>query len=299
MRLLARRRDDRVERSIVWLLGSPRTGSTWLLNLLSGSPSARTLDEPLIGAHLGVPAAAALGSGGSAPAGGWRALDVFADRDDYVFAAHHRPTWEPPLRALLLARLGAALQQRGGRAGRDLLVVKEPNGSEAADVLSRLLPQSRLLVLLRDGRDVVDSLLDAVSPGAWASALTQVEDEPAQRLRFLCDASSVWTERMRIVRAALDAHAPERTLVLRYEDLLERTQPEVERVLEWMRAPVPDGLPELVQRLSFGNVAADAKGSGRFHRAATPGLWRQRLTAEEQSAVQSVMGPTLTELGYS
>ena len=40
------------------------------------------------------------------------------------------------------------------------LVVKEPNTSEAADTLVKLLPSSRVVFLVRDGRDVVDSMLD-------------------------------------------------------------------------------------------------------------------------------------------
>ena len=33
-------------------------------------------------------------------------------------------------------------------------------------------------------------------------------------------------------------------------------------------------------------------------RAATPGLWRENLTEEEQSTMHEIMGSKLTELGY-
>ena len=37
------------------------------------------------------------------------------------------------------------------------IIVKEPNGSEAADLILGALPHAGVLFLLRDGRDVVDS----------------------------------------------------------------------------------------------------------------------------------------------
>jgi len=63
------------------------------------------------------------------------------------------------LRTLLLERFGAHLRRAGG--SDPLCVIKEPNGSQGAGFILFRLPCSRLLFLLRDGRDVVDSELDA------------------------------------------------------------------------------------------------------------------------------------------
>jgi hypothetical protein len=35
-----------------------------------------------------------------------------------------------------------------------------------------------------------------------------------------------------------------------------------------------------------------------FHRAATPGLWRENMSPAEQEAVEQVLGDKLRELGY-
>jgi hypothetical protein len=164
--------------------------------------------------------------------------------------------------------------------------------------LSSLLPTSRLLVLVRDGRDVVDSVLDALGPQGWATGLARVEDHPAQRLLFLQDAAQTWVQRMSIAAKALASHAPERGLLVRYEQLLTDTVGELERILSWLGVPVPPALPEHVEKLGFDKISAADKGSGRFHRAATPGLWRQNLSAQEQHAVEDVMAPMLAQLGY-
>lgn len=301
MRPLGRRSQQRaVESSLVWLIGSPRTGSTWLLNLLRVEPRVKVVDEPLIGAHLGLSAAATLGVSATRPSArdDWRAIDFYADRDDYFFSKRYRASWEGPLRELVLNRLGDQLADLGGRPGTDLLVVKEPHGSEAADLLGLLTPRSRLLVLVRDGRDVVDSLLDAVREGSWASGLATVEDRPAQRLLFLQDAAQAWVQRMTTVTGALDAHAADRGLLVRYEELLDDTQGQLSRILTWLGAAPSSALAEHVERLSFAQVRQEDKGSGRFHRAATPGMWRNNLSEQEQSAVEAITGPMLSRLSY-
>jgi hypothetical protein len=263
-------------------------------------PRLRKLDEPLIGAHLGLAAAATIGAGSvrSASEHGWRALDVFGERDDYFFSRRHRDVWLPPLRRLVLTRLDAQLRELGGRAGRDVLVIKEPHGSEAADLLSALTPESRLLVLVRDGRDVVDSLVDALRPDAWAGQLATVGSSPEARLAFIADASAVWVERMRVVSDAMAAHSPHAAHLVRYEDLLVDTGAKLRGIFQWLRLDVPEGLDDAVERLRFDNVADEARGAGRFHRAATPGLWRDNLSTQEQETATQIMGPTLARLGY-
>jgi len=40
------------------------------------------------------------------------------------------------------------------------IIIKEPHGSLAADTISECLPNSKIIILLRDGRDVLDSEVD-------------------------------------------------------------------------------------------------------------------------------------------
>lgn len=56
---------------------------------------------------------------------------------------------------------------------------------------------------------------------------------------------------------------------------------------------------EAVRTFDFTAIAESDRGPGHFARAATPGLWRSSFTADEQSRLQNVMGPTLASLGYS
>jgi len=49
---------------------------------------------------------------------------------------------------------------------------------------------------------------------------------------------------------------------------------------------------------SFAMVPEGGKGSGKPHRAASPGRWRERWAPEEQDMAREIMGDRLGDLGY-
>lgn len=292
------------ERATTWMLGSPRSGSTWLLNLLSSHPSVIRLNEPLIGAHLGVYTSDAIGVP-SAELGDESALlfESSKDRSDYFFSDRYSHVWRPALQRFLLTRIRTQIVETPSeRPVRDRrVVIKEPNGSQAAELILGVLPSSRLLVLARDGRDVVDSVLDAHQPNSWATTVIKRDAmmSPAERLNLLRVQSLRWVARTRAVLRAFERHDPSRRYLVRYEDLLARTSEALRPIFDWMQVPMTgEAVADISERLAFEKVPAAERGSGRFHRAASPGLWRHNLTADEQREAARVMGPTLASLGY-
>ena len=85
-----------------------------------------------------------------------------------------------------------------------MVVIKEPHGSQAADIILAALPRARLLFLLRDGRDVVDSELAAFSKGSWLSDAFAVVSGigPDERLALAEDAAYKWLWRTQAVEEA-------------------------------------------------------------------------------------------------
>lgn len=293
-RFFAPGRSASLERKLVWMLGSPRSGSTWLMYLLQEPPRVATLQEPLIGMHLGLFASYIVENGeGTLPAG--MRMRELRDDDRYFFSERHVRDWNPPLRRLILGGLAPHVARRAR-----YLVVQEPNGSEGADLLMGALRRSRLLFLLRDGRDVVDSVVDAYRPGSWLDVAFGVSQNLtlAARTRLIEREAERWVARTRIVHLAYEEHPPNRRLLVRYEDLLSDTPATLLSIYSWLRLDPPADLLERVEKCSFSAVPTSAKGSGRFHRAATPGLWRENLSPEEQERCEIIMGPMLEMMGY-
>ena len=97
-------------------------------------------------------------------------------------------------------------------------------------------------------------------------------------------------------KKAYDAHGGLKVLV-RYEDLRADTLQTMKRIYSALEMPVDDvELARSVEKNAWERIPADQKGEGKFHRKATPGGWREDLTAEQAELVEGVAGSLLREL---
>ena len=273
-------------------MGSPRTGSTWLLNLLAGLTFGARIDEPWIAPHLGAPSTVLPGW----PEAAARPIFEVADnRPGYIFAEQQEHIWAPAMGDVVLRSFAARIPPSNGKR---LVFVKEPVGATGAPLLMRCLPGTRLLFLVRDGRDVVDSIIDALD-GGWVSQLSGITVENSSRRAVLTSCARGWVRDVEAVQRAYDAHPAERRLLVRYEDLRAEPVPEVSRILRWLRWPVePTRLREGVALLDFDRIPEEQRGPGRFQRSAQPGLWQQHFDDEERTMLDTTMGETLARYGY-
>jgi Sulfotransferase family len=310
---------DELESRLVWILGGPRTGSTWLLELLTYplTPSAQSpsgagmreqssvcpfaipVNEPYLGMHLAP--IVSFGSGGVFTAA--EARNLLGPDPSYFFAEDYADVWRPQLRRLVLERIAAQAEVASREHGlqRPLVVVKEPNGSHAAPILTSTLPRSRVLFLLRDGRDVLDSLADAESPGGWLEAGSEAAGvTPADsRIEFFRTNAWLWVHRIAAVQQAVAAHPAELSMTVRYEDLRRDTAPVLRDIVGWLGVELDEtAVGEAVAATSFEDYPPEAKGPGKPLRVASPGHWRESMSEAEQETITAVMGDKLGELGY-
>ena len=177
-------------------------------------------------------------------------------------------------------------------------MAKEPNGSQAADIIMAAQPNASLLFLLRDPRDVVDSQLASIQEGGWLqrhfSHLGGVAD--SDRLDFVTHAAYRWLWRTQAVEAAIEAHDAKK-LKIRYEDMLADPRGHLSVILEWMGLPLETHeVKRIADGLAFEHVTR--KGPREFFRSASPGSWRENLRPEEHDVLERVLGSKLRELGY-
>jgi hypothetical protein len=283
---------------ITWIFGSSRSGSTWLLRMLADHEAIVPIDETGFGHHLGVwrPISLAWGTADPTDIPSLTTYDhVKASNPDYVFSDAHREQWTPLLRRFLLDRL--ALQWPGPPQRQ--MVIKEPGGSHVADWLLELTPGARLVFLLRDGRDVVESWLDAYRAGAWGEDEGTYPLSPNGRLAFVSWQASVWRYRTETVRRAYAAHDPRRRLLVRYEDLLADPAAQLARVHELLGGAVdPAAIAGTVARHAYRTTPPGQRGERQAVRWAEPGRWTQSMSPAEQATMDEIMGPLLGELGY-
>ena len=267
---------------LVWIFGSGRSGSTWLRRMMAEMPGHRVWEEPMVGALFGEFYARAPGENLSSK--------------DYVMGEPIRRGWIQSIRNFVLD--GARYSNPDLKPG-EYLVVKEPNGSVGAPLLMEALPEARMVLLVRDPRDVVASVLDAAKKGGW---LYESRDDAPGRGReaadkrpvaFVRERANAYRRGVENAARAYDAHRGPKVLV-RYEDLRADTPGTMKSLYSALGIPADeDGLGRAVERHSWENVPAEDKGEGKSHRKATPGGWRDDLTPAQAGVVEKITAPLL------
>ena len=230
-----------------------------------------------------------------------RAKEVDLRRPDFVMANATRKGWVRSIRKFVVDSARYA-RPRLGASG--YLVVKEPNGSMGAPLLMEALPESRMILLVRDPRDVVSSMLDGARQGGWMYERKESEYWKRKALpdndpdAFVRNRSRKYLQHASSAKSAYDAHEGKKVLV-RYEELRADTLGTMKRMYSELGIEVDEGeLERVVDKHSWENIPEDQKGEGKFYRKATPGSWREDLTPEQAEAIERVTAP-LIEMFYS
>ena len=221
------------ESRLVWIMGAPRTGSTWLLRLLihpwilaRGTPSGLRARCPGVGASFRTwcPSTRATCSTTWRPCGRCRVSPPSSRRPTPSSStATGAPT--PPTSSAMRSRAPGSPSSGGSCSLGSTRSLSALPASTASPILwcsSRsptartqpslrwsLLPRSRLLFLLRDGRDVIDSLLDARGAEAWIGAGNMDMSDATERLAYVRLQARLWLNSTNAVQSAYAAHPEE------------------------------------------------------------------------------------------
>ena len=251
------RRVNRRENRMVFVVGSPRSGTTFVGNSLGSQPGFVDLGEvPLLKA----------------------AVPRLVGRPVEQQAREVRRLVQ------LVRNLGLVHGLRG--------VEQNPETSYVLEGALHAYPAAKAVHVIRDGRDVVCSLVERGWLGAGRAGVDDANQaygaharfwvEPERRREFE-EASeakrAAWAWRRYVTAARA---VPERTIDLRYEALVADPEGEARRVAKALEVE-PGPLAA-----AFGEVHADSIGR-----------WRRDLTPEQLADVEAEAGALLRELGYT
>ena len=263
--------------NVVWIFGYGRSGSTWLSDMKGELKNHPLWREPMVGllfdnfyyhiSHYGI---------------GFQ--DYYRNVPEFILGPK-KEVWLKLIRSFFLDGASARFPRIADDA---TLVVKEPNGSVGAPLLMDALPESRMILLIRDPRDVTASVLDAFRKESWGFDVLGKNSIPDIPVEAVADE---YMRNMGNAKQAYEAHKGHKVLV-RYEDLSSDTLGTMERIYSALQITVDEeALFRVVEKYSWVNIPKDKKGQGKFYRKATPGGWKKDLTKEQAEVVEKDCSP--------
>jgi hypothetical protein len=221
------------------------------------------------------------------------------NRGNYFFSPKYEDAWRPELRRMMLVRFHRLVERTAERydVSSPLVLLKEVAGAHAAPFVMSMFPRSKLVFLVRDGRDVVDSQTAANQPGGWMPVKGWTTDE--ERHDFIHRRARTWVGDVTSIERAYERHPSELRRIVRYEDLLGSPAENLESLVAWLDLRRSrQWIERSVEANAFESLASEQKGPKKFFRSATPGAWRGNMSDEEAASLEEIMGEKLRELGY-
>lgn len=170
-------------------------------------------------------------------------------------------------------------------AGAEVLVTKRTANNRRLRALETIFPRARFIHVIRDGREVADSLRRVEwwpDHRVWWDGRTareiQSEGEGALAL-----AARNWVWEIEALARGLAAIAPERILELRYEALVDDPVSGLAQALEFAGLAMSPALRSAVVALGL---------------CRRPPAWVDSWSRQERDAVLAIQQPLLSDLGY-
>ena len=270
--------------NIVWIFGSPKTGSTWLSWMMGELEGHAVWREPYVGQLFG------------RLYNNWVGEKHFNSKH-FILGGPQKGSWLNSVRSFILNEASARFPEV---VGGGYLVVKEPNGSIGAPLIMQALPESRMIFLIRDPRDVAASHVDSSRKGSYMYERRKAGKHAArfelQADDLVSNMANSYLRNVSNAKEAYEAHHGPKVLV-RYEDLRSDTLGEMRRIYSTLGIEVDEEeLERVVEKHSWENIPEKDKGEGKFYRKASPGGWREDLTPKQAETVERITAPLLREL---
>lgn len=307
-------RQKAVEKTLskFFLIGFPKSGTSWLMGILNSHPeiicrgegklfgkdSPRTLHGALARSEL---------------------LETWLNRNPWTW--HER---DPDLEDLVRVIVDHLMTEKLTKARKKIVGDKTPIlSAETVKEISEICPGTKVIHIIRDGRDVAVSTAHHL----WNNAEDQGGSIPlsperaAKRDAYRADPTNFDSEKESIFANGQVAEIASRwkTLVsratedgrnllatdyeqVRYEDLLVEPVPQVRQLLNFLSADsseaVAQGCVEVVSFEKKANRKPGEEDPTSFYRKGVSGDWKGVFTSEDRQAFKEEAGDLLVEMGY-
>ena len=277
------------DRQIFFVGGAPRSGTTWLQQIIDSHPNACCKGEGLFSKNL-FPLLEAFTA--------QRVKDLEA-KNEALF--QHTKGYPLPTAgdSDFLAATVILLALRQQADGQDYLAYgeKTPENVFLFSRFQRLFPRAKFVTIVRDPRDVLTS--------AWHffRKLQPGQDDVAEKFAFIRNALPSISEGARVALYFAQQH-PEVSHLVTYERLRQDPAPAITRLFQFLGLPVDDRIvADCLERTSFskatGGRPAGVAQNGAFMRKGVVGDWTSTFTPAMSDLILSELGWMFPHFGWT
>lgn len=273
----------------IFLVGHPRSGTTWVYDILTAHPQVAGVLESWIFTS----------SAGLAPLfrpEQW--VPRLLERQQEIDGGRSIGLSQMVTREELAAevrKLTGRLLARKLRPEHRFVVEKTPSPYTALEVVTEVFPGARFVHVMRDGRDVAVSLRAAArtwNPG-WR---TFAGGRGLARYRAVLRSARSWEATVRSTRN-FGRRLGDRYFETRYEEIKGTPVRSIQAIFDFCRIPYDEALiRHIVSVTDFSRHAAT--GEDRFRRRGEVGDWRGRFSRVDALAFEAGSRGTLVDTGY-
>lgn len=261
---------DQLAREPIFVIGSARSGTTWISDILAAHPLVARIHESwLFTSNNGVGALFTSAHWPARPSG----LGNLLERADVV----------KYVRTTVIQIMSHALQPH-----HRYLVEKSPNHIYAIPLIQEIFPDALFIHALRDGRDVCVSVRAAAQ--SWSS------DWQKTFGASISATAKAWKAETQLAEANAK-QLRHQFLQIRYEDLAANPFENYRRIFDFCGIPYTEQhLEQIYQSTDFKqNYPPDERG---FRRGGRVGDWHKRFSLIDALIFNYYAGDRLITLGY-
>lgn len=267
-------------RNVVFIVGCPRSGTTWLQNLLAENKKVKTLgnESHLFDHYIGPLLRKWKEDKGSTQTS--QSLATIIEEDMFVQSTRDY--------AHKLLRLDALNDD-------EIFVEKTPQHLAYLEEIIKLFPESKIVHIIRDPRDVVVSMLAASK--SWGSEIAD--------WKSATNAARRWVSLIRRIETSRTSVPESQFFELKYEDLLARTTETIQNLSNFLGLEWNEDLHTAVRKYDASTILRHrGTGEGTKYpkkglRRGQSGTWKGDLSLVQKFQVWFKTRKMMKKFGYS